>query len=133
MTLSERFNDLITRINDIYTLLTNIEAYIGTKTETSLDTLSGRIAALENSGLGSVLFIDDRLLIDVDTFTTTKKIVNNSCIYVRIYDIINDEVCEVAEVEQEDFTIDYTNSSVTLNMTDYDGMYAKAVYTTSEV
>ena len=61
MNIALHFNTIISKVNSIVCNIKNLQTYIGTDTEESLDTLTGRIAALERASTNPILNSDGKI------------------------------------------------------------------------
>jgi len=132
MTVSDKINEIIDRYDELTGYIHNLETYIGT-TDNRVGTLVERIHLLEDTIDNTRLIVDDRLSVTNGVFVLSKLPKLNSNIVYKIYDIINSELCEVAELENSDVSINYNTGEVTLNTNEYNGNLVKATYISSEV
>ena len=112
MTITEQFNTLITKYNELLPLLEDMETKIGTDTEVVGPSLTGRMYELEQLVSNTRQIVDDRLAISGSTFTTSYAV--KGAFIVSIVDIVNGELCEVAAVESSDIGVGVDNKTMTL-------------------
>ena len=138
MTLTNKLSNIVSRVNEAFQLILNLQYYVGTKDEVSLLTITGRIKRLEEMTFGSAsvrLFIDDSVVI-LGNIIQLSKAPEEGGMYIKIYDRSSGTPIEIAEIENEDFVVNTTDGEVTLvgECEDtFEGMYAKIIYMTREV
>ena len=129
-------NEIVNKYNTLSKIITNIEKYVGVKEESDIETITGKIKEIEQKLNNTRQIIDDRLQINSELkFILSKKPKTNSNIYVKIYENINNEIAEIAEIENEDFIINYESGEIEISSkynNEFSNKYAKAIYITEE-
>jgi len=129
-------NEIVNKYNTLSKIITNIEKYVGIKEENDIETITGKIKEIEQKLNNTRQIIDDRLQINSELkFILSKKPKTNSNIYVKIYENINNEIAEIAEIENEDFIINYESGEIEISSkynNEFSNKYAKAIYITEE-
>ena len=134
MTLRDKLNSIATRVNDLFKLVKNIQEYVGI-IGSSEDTITGRLDDLEKLMNSSRLIVDDLPIIGSEVNLDFLP-VNSGNIYVKIYDRSGTYPLEVAEIESEDFTVDYSNGIITLSedvASQFSDLHVKVIYMTRDL